>query len=154
MIAVRALICSTENSSLTAMIEKLPFSSDLGPNESQQQTYFNAIVANGSFLAPTSSQLFSSLRALNHSPTLSPFICPLPVGVKNKLANVLRARRVFVWVVFDGAPDAGSDQSHAVRRASGVHVAPKAGEMVAKLRARSSTACQRTNERSGCWRHM
>jgi hypothetical protein len=71
------------------------------------------------------------------------------VGVKNRLANVLRARRVFVWVVFDGAPDAGSDQSHAVRRASGVHVAPKAGEMVAKIRARSRTGCQRTNEPSG-----
>jgi len=33
----------------------------------------------------------------------------------------------------------GNDQSQAVKRASGVHIVPNWGEMVARIRARSST---------------
>jgi hypothetical protein len=55
----------------------------------------------------------------------------------NKFANVLKASRVFVAWTFES--EWGSDQSQAVRRASGVHIVPNWGERVARIRARSST---------------
>jgi hypothetical protein len=51
--------------------------------------------------------------------------------------------------------ECGNDQSQAVRRASGVHVAPNWGERVARIRARSSTDIsvldrrERSDERLG-----
>lgn len=96
-----------------------------------------AIVVKGNFLAPICSQLLSVLSALNHSSTFIPVIIFLPVGRQNRLANVLRARRVFVSFTFESVY--GNDQSQAVRRASGVQTAPNAGETVARIRAMSST---------------
>ena len=55
----------------------------------------------------------------------------------NRLAKVLKASRVFVSLIFED--EKGRDQSHDVKRASGVHVAPNEGEMVARIRARSRT---------------
>lgn len=94
-------------------------------------------MANGNFLAPISDQVLSLLRADSHSPALIPAMCFRPVGVRNKLAKVLNANKVFVSVDLEAAY--GRDQSHAVSRASGVQVAPNDGEIVASIRARSST---------------
>jgi len=66
-----------------------------------------------------------------------PTIPFLPADVVKRLANVLRASRVFVACAFEFVW--GNDQSQAVKRASGVHIVPNWGEMVARIRARSST---------------
>lgn len=60
-----------------------------------------AMVANGNFLAPISSQLLSFLRADNHSSTFIPVIIFLPVVVVKRFANVRRAKRVFVSFIFE-----------------------------------------------------
>jgi hypothetical protein len=105
--------------------------------EEERKTYLRTIVTKGNFLAPTSSQVLPLLNESNHSWIFIPTIPFRPVGVVKRFANVLRASKVFVACTFEF--EWGNDQSQAVRRASGVHIVPNWGEIVARIRARSST---------------
>lgn len=106
-------------------------------SQGRKRTHLRTIVTKGNFLPPTSSQFLSLLSASSHSWTFIPVIFFLPAEVVNRLAKVLNASKVFVSFTFED--EKGRDQSHDVKRASGVHVAPKEGEMVARIRARSRT---------------
>lgn len=100
---VRASMCSTVNSSWTARIEKLERyqNKTMLCRKVRRGTHFRAIVVNGSFRAPICSQLRSFFNAVNHSSTFMPVMFFLPVGVRNKLANVRRAKRVFVSLTLE-----------------------------------------------------
>lgn len=65
----------------------------------ERETYLSTMVVKGNFLAPISSQLRSFLSAVNHSSTFMPVMFFRPVEVRNRLANALSAKRVFVSLI-------------------------------------------------------
>jgi hypothetical protein len=64
-------------------------------------THFKTMVTNGNFLAPTCSQDLSFLSAFNHSSTFIPCIFFRPADERNRFANALKARRVFVSLTLE-----------------------------------------------------